>query len=43
MKERRTFNYPELKFFIGQVGLINQDRLLSQVVQNKQRSVPLSA
>lgn len=30
MKERRTFTYPELKFFIGQVGLINQDRLLSQ-------------
>ena len=29
MKERRTFNYPELKFFIGQVGLINQDRLLA--------------
>ncbi|CAD2073573.1 putative ATP-dependent helicase DinG [Jeotgalicoccus coquinae] len=29
LKERRTFNYPELKFFIGQVGLINQDRLLA--------------
>src|SRR5699024_4504543 len=30
LKERRKFSYPELKFFIGQVGLINQDRLLSQ-------------
>ena len=24
LKERRKFSYPELKFFIGQVGLINQ-------------------
>mgnify|MGYP001942118917 FL=1 len=29
LKERRKFSYPELKFFIGQVGLINQDRLLA--------------
>lgn len=29
LKERRQFTYPELKFFIGQVGLINQERLLA--------------
>ena len=31
LKERRKFSYPELKFFIGQVGLINQDRLLADL------------
>lgn len=34
LKERRKFSYPELKFFIGQVGLINQERLLASYSKN---------
>ena len=33
LKERRLFTYPNLKFFIGQVGHVSQDRLLASYIK----------